>query len=316
MTEDDALFANPLLPDVTSWDPNLQFRAGLSGWSYSNWKGKFYPSGLATKDQLAYCARTFPTLELNSTFYRLARPSTYEKWEAAAPKGFQFAVKGWRMVTQYKRLKDVAEPIAQFLGSGPIGLGKKLGPILWQLPPSLTFDEDVLRAFFELLPKTLGEAQTFVENHAPENVSNAALDAASDVAAGAATSRRVPQVAAEDATQPIRYSMEPRNATFFDPAAAALMKEYGVAMVVADSAGRHPQFNEVTTDFTYVRLHGSPRIYYSNYSPEVLEDWAERIKVWLQKGIKTYIYFDNTALGYAPKNALSLEEMLRETSGG
>lgn len=291
-TEPDTLFDNPLLPDVTSWNADLMFRAGLSGWSYSNWKGKFYPKGLATKDQLAYCARTFPTLELNSTFYRLSMPSTYDKWAAAAPEGFQFAVKGWRMVTQYKRLKDVAEPVAQFFRSGPIGLGKKLGPVLWQLPPSLVFDEDVLRTFFELLPKTLGEARDFVEKNAPDD------------------GRPIPQVAASDVDHRIRYSMEPRNQSFGDPAVTDLMKQYGIAMVNADSAGRHPEFNQVTTDFAYVRLHGSPRIYYSNYSEAVLEGWAERIKTWLKDGMRTYVYFDNTALGYAPKNALSLEKMV------
>ncbi len=265
---------------------------GLSGWQYSNWKGKFYPAGLAAKDQLGYVARTFPTLELNSTFYRLSRPSTYEKWAGQAPDGFVFAVKGWRQITQYKRLKDVAEPLAIFFRSGPVGLGKKLGPILWQLPPSLAFDEDVLSDFFALLPKTLGDAETFIRTHAPDD------------------GVEPPIVLGEDAGQPIRYALEPRNETFRDPAVAPLLREFGVAMVMADSAGRHPEFDEVTADFTYARLHGSPKIYYSDYSAAVLEQWAERIEGWRDRGIGSYVYFDNTALGYAPKNALDLMRMV------
>lgn len=264
---------------------------GLSGWNYSNWKGKFYPSGLPAKDQLAYVANTFPTLELNSTFYRLQMPSTYDKWAAATPSNFVFSVKGWRQVTQYKRLLDVAVPVAQFLRSGPVGLGKRLGPVLWQLPPSLVFDETVLRDFFLLLPKTLGEARKFIVEEAPDD------------------GRPVPDVKEEDQNRRIRYALEPRHKSFADEKAYSLLRECGVALVNADSAGRHPEFDQSTTDFAYFRLHGSPKIYYSNYSEEALEGWAAKVNTLKTEGMRSYVYFDNTALGYAPKNALRLMEL-------
>ena len=79
---------------------------------------------------------------------------------------------------------------------------------------------------------------------------------------------------------------------------------------MADSAGKHPFFDEVTADFTYVRLHGSPRIYYSNYSEADLEEWAARLRPMLEAGRDCYVYFDNTAAGHAPTTALALEHRL------
>ena len=84
----------------------------------------------------------------------------------------------------------------------------------------------------------------------------------------------------------------------------------GHIRVMADSAGKHPFFDHVTADFTYVRLHGSPRIYYSNYSEADLEEWAARLRPMLEAGRDCYVYFDNTAAGHAPTNALALEHLL------
>lgn len=264
---------------------------GLSGWNYPKWRGKFYPKGLPQKDELAYVCQQFPTLELNSPFYRLQRTSTYEKWAAAAPDSFVFAVKGWRAVSHFKKMREAEKPLASFLGSVLPGLGPKLGPILWQLPPSLSFNAEVLADFLTLLPTTFAGAQKLLLENPP----------------GEGEAIVLPE---ELGSLPLTYALEPRHKSFASPEALDLLREHGVALVEADSAGRHPEFNEVTADFVYARLHGSPRIYYSNYSEQFLEGWAERITVWRNEGTQSYIYFDNTALGHAPNNALRLLQMV------
>src|SRR3954471_12128623 len=109
---------------------------GISGWRYEPWRGVFYPPGLVQARELDYASRFLPTIEINGSFYSLQRPASYAAWYAATPPGFVFAVKGPRYITHIRRLKDVAVPVANFFASGVLRLQEKLGPILWQLPPS------------------------------------------------------------------------------------------------------------------------------------------------------------------------------------
>ena len=121
---------------------------GISGWTYPPWRGSFYPPGLPHKRELEYAAGQVNSIEINGSFYSLQRPSSYLAWRDQTPDGFVFAVKGGRFITHMKKLNDVETPLANFLASGVLALGDKLGPLLWQLPPMLGFDEDRLTTFF------------------------------------------------------------------------------------------------------------------------------------------------------------------------
>jgi uncharacterized protein YecE (DUF72 family) len=124
---------------------------GTSGWHYPHWQGPFYPENLPGKDWLAYYAGRLSTVEINNSFYRLPAAATFRDWQAGTPPGFLFAVKASRYITHMKKLKDPEEPLATFLERAD-GLGDKLGPILFQLPPNWRLNLDRLRSFLEALP--------------------------------------------------------------------------------------------------------------------------------------------------------------------
>src|SRR5690349_18716596 len=120
-------------------DPEGQVRIGISGWRYPGWRGQFYPPGLRQRDELAYAARCFDTVEINGTHYSLQYPDWFARWRDETPGGFVFAVKGSRFVTHMKQLHDVETPLANFFASGVLRLGAKLGPLLWQFSPRFRF---------------------------------------------------------------------------------------------------------------------------------------------------------------------------------
>jgi uncharacterized protein YecE (DUF72 family) len=126
-------------------------RIGTSGWQYADWRGRFYPSGLAQRGWLEHFAGQFPTVEVNSAFYRLPERSSFEGWAAQTPAGFLFAVKVSRYLTHVRRLRDPAEPVGRFLDRAR-GLGDKLGPVLLQLPPNLSADAGLLDAALQCFP--------------------------------------------------------------------------------------------------------------------------------------------------------------------
>ena len=124
---------------------------GTSGWHYQHWKRPFYPNGLPMRRFLGHYAKHFHTVEINNSFYKLPDEKTLARWRNAVPLGFVFAVKASRYITHMKKLKDPEEPVSNFLGRMG-GLGDKLGPILFQLPPNWSLDHQRLRAFLEVLP--------------------------------------------------------------------------------------------------------------------------------------------------------------------
>ena len=140
-------------------------RIGISGWRYSPWRGVFYPKGLPQRNELAYAASLFPSIEINGSFYSLQRPSSYGAWAEATPPNFQFAVKAPRFITHIKRLRDVDTAVANFFASGVLRLGARLGPLLWQFPPSFAYNGDLMEAFFAMLPRTTGEAAKLARRH-------------------------------------------------------------------------------------------------------------------------------------------------------
>jgi uncharacterized protein YecE (DUF72 family) len=271
---------------------------GVSGWSYPGWRGKFYPPGLAQRAELAFIAERLPTAEVNGSFYALQRPSTYQRWAEQTPEGFLFAVKGSRFITHLKKLRDVDVALANFYASGLLALGAKLGPILWQLPPNLSFDEERLREFLDRLPRTTVQAAELARHHDDRVADRVYLT--------------------PEADRPIEYALEVRHESYRDERLLALLREQSVALVVADSAGRWPQMFDVTADVVYVRLHGADELYTSGYDEPALRVWADRIEQWRTDGRQVYVYFDNDAKVRAPVDAIALHEMVgfAQATGG
>ena len=267
---------------------------GISGWRYAPWRGKFYPPGLAQARELDYAARQLPSIEINGSFYALQRPSSYAAWYAATPPGFVFAVKGNRFLTHMLRLREIDKPLANVLASGVFELREKLGPLLWQLPPNFAFEPERFEQFLALLPHD----------------TDAALERAlqfEDRMAGRVSLEAGPK-------RPMRHAVEVRHASFLDPAFFKLLRKYRVAPVVADSAGRWPQIEEVTADFVYVRLHGDQELYASGYDDAAIARWADKIDAW-RRGRQprdVYCYFDNDIKVHAPFDAQRLIAALAE----
>ena len=142
---------------------STKYHIGTSGFHYDDWRGRFYPQGLAKSKWLEFYATKFNTLELNITFYRLPDESSFEHWREAVPDVFLFSVKASRYITHYKRLKDIEEPLGRFIERVEI-LGDKLGPILYQLPPNMRRDDGLLAAFLKKLPKGLKHTLEFRHN--------------------------------------------------------------------------------------------------------------------------------------------------------
>lgn len=133
---------------------------GTSGFSYAEWKGSFYPEKLPNRAMLGYFAARLPTVELNNTFYRLPKEAVLEGWRETVPTGFRFAVKAPKAITHYAKLVPGDGPLGRFLEV--IGaLGERLGPVLFQLPPTLRADRGRLSEFLAQLPKHLRAAFEF-----------------------------------------------------------------------------------------------------------------------------------------------------------
>lgn len=262
-------------------------RVGTSGWRYPRWRHDFYPAGLRQRDELTYLAQRTTSVEVNGTFYSLQRPSSFESWAVSTPEDFVFAVKGSRFITHMRGLSDVRTPLANFLASGLLGLGARLGPVLWQLPGRMTFDAVRLGAFLDLLPRTTVEAAALAALHDDRLSPDRALTTVT-------------------ADRPIRYALEPRHDSFARRDALALLRKHDVALVVSDSAGTWPSFDAVTAGHVYVRLHGESALYAGGYRPQTLDRWADRMRSWSADGLDVYVYFDNDAQGHAPHDAVAL----------
>lgn len=285
-----------------------RIRVGISGWRYAPWRGVFYPPGLPQHRELEFASGLMHSIEINGTFYSLQSPASFRLWHDQTPEEFVFAVKGSRFLTHRLRLRDVQRPLANFMASGLLALRGKLGPILWQLPPSFRFDAQRLREFFDLLPTDTERAL--------------ALARCRDVA------RMKGRTALSiDRVRPMRHAVEIRHPSFCDPEFARLLRRYNIALVVADTAGRWPYIEEVTADFVYLRLHGDKVLYSSGYSRPALTRWARRIGQWRNGGQPddarriddaplrkrrrdVYCYFDNDIKVHAAFDAQTLMGLL------
>ena len=267
-------------------------RVGISGWRYAGWRGVFYPRGLPQRRELEHAAQRLSTIEVNGSFYSLQRPSSWRAWAEQVPDDFLFAVKGPRFVTHMKKLADVDAPLATFLASGVLSLGPKLGPMLWQLPPNLGFHPDRLAAFFDLLPRRTSDAAAHAAAHHDASKLKEPADTTAPV------------------DQPLRHVLEVRHTSFRTPEFCELLRAHDIGMVVADSAGTWPMFDEVTSDLVYVRLHGDQELYTSGYGDAALDRWAEKVRAWDAAGLDVLVYFDNDIKVRAPFDAIALQERL------
>ena len=279
----------------------MTIRIGISGWTYPPWRGNFYPQGLRQTDELAYAARQFSSIEINGTFYGLQRPASFAAWFAETPDDFVFAVKAPRFITHIRRLRDVAAPVANFLASGLLRLGPKLGPILWQFPPNFRFDADLIERFLALLPHDTVSAAAMARLH------DARLDGRDWVET--------------DANRQLRHAMEIRHESFVDRRFIDLLRAHGVALVCADTP-EWPRLADVTADFIYARLHGAEQLYASGYDAQAIAAWAARVRAWAAGGTPedlarvapkarrrardVYVYFDNDMKVLAPRDAHAL----------
>lgn len=281
-------------------------RIGISGWTYAGWRGVFYPPEITQKRELEYASRQMNSIEINGTFYSMQRASSFQAWYEMTPPRFQFAVKGSRFITHMKKLKDVETPLANFFAQGVLNLKEKLGPILWQFPPQLAYNEEKFANFLEILPKTTFEASRLARKHDDRLKGRAALKA--------------------DADRPLRHAFEIRHDSFLDESFVKLLRKHKAALVFADTAGLWPYAEDLTSDFIYIRLHGASELYTSGYSDKELDWWAERIGKWSHGSqprdaalITTsspprrarrdvFVYFDNDRKVRAPFDAMRLAE--------
>jgi uncharacterized protein YecE (DUF72 family) len=279
-------------------------RIGISGWRYPPWRGVFYPPGLPQHRELEYASHAFPTIEINGTFYSLQKPESFDRWYHDTPPGFVFSVKGARYITHIRRLREIDGPLANFFASGIFNLREKLGPILWQFPPSFRYDPERLKHFFELLPRDTKQALSLARRREPHMAGRVRL--------------------AVDANRILRHAIEIRHASFIDESFVKLLREHNVALVVADTAGKWPYREDITADFLYLRLHGDKELYASGYTPEALARWSARIRAWRtgsqpddahlisaqpppqRHSRDVYCYFDNDFKVKAPFNAQDL----------
>ncbi|HEX8297246.1 MAG TPA: DUF72 domain-containing protein [Chthoniobacteraceae bacterium] len=287
------------------------FRIGISGWTYAGWRGVFYPADLAQKRELEFASRAFNSIEINGTHYSLQRPKSFQSWYAETPDDFVFSVKGSRFITHMKQLKDIEAPLANFFASGVLALREKLGPMLWQFPPRFRFDPKRMERFFQLLPRDTVAAAKLAQRHDQRLEGRAFTEA--------------------DANRPVRHCVEVRHPSFLVPEFFRLLRRHDVAFVFADTAGKWPYAEDLTSDFVYVRLHGAEQLYVSGYSDPALDWWASRLGHWTRgeqppdaalilprpkrpaKIRDVFVYFDNDAKVHAPFDAQRLRAQLDGT---
>ncbi|APA87725.1 DUF72 domain-containing protein [Paraburkholderia sprentiae WSM5005] len=237
---------------------------GCAGWALSAKVAARFP---AQGSHLERYAQVFPTVEINSSFYRSHQPKTYARWAASVPDAFRFSVKVPRRISHELRLRDADAAVSEFVQElAP--LGEKLGCLLLQLPPSLALDEVATGDFFSLLR---GRTAAHVV-------------------------------------------CEPRHASWFTEEGARTLKNAGIACVRAHPspvAGVEPMGDPGTL---YIRLHGSPEIYYSAYDETFIEAVAARIIDARNSATEVWCIFDNTARGEAVPNALTLMEKLEKAA--
>lgn len=232
---------------------------GCAGWGLNQSNRDAFPSQGSQLERYSAC---LPAVEINSSFYRPHRPQTYARWAGSVPAGFRFSVKVPKTITHTHRLVACEHLLDAFLEEC-LNLGERLGCLLIQLPPSLSYEPTVVATFLDTLR--------------------------------------------------LRYAggvvIEPRHRSWAE--ALPMLADFHIAQVAADPP-------RIETDLTpngwpglrYWRLHGSPKIYYSDYGLDYLRRLAIQVNESVSAGVPTWCIFDNTAAGAAVGNALALQSLL------
>lgn len=134
----------------------VTIRVGIGGWTFTSWRGNFYPEGLPQRRELEYASRKLTAIEINGTFYSLQKPETFARWRDETPEGFVFALKAPKFLTHTRVLARSPGAADEFI-AGVSHLGERLGPLLWQFAPTKRFDAEELERFLEVLPRKTGE---------------------------------------------------------------------------------------------------------------------------------------------------------------
>jgi len=292
---------------------------GISGWRYAPWRGDFYPKGLTQKKELRFASRMVSCIEINGSFHSLQPPERYADGYENSSEGFVFSIKGPCHITHIRRLNEVEKPLASLFASGIFQLKEKMGPILWQFPPSFKFDPELFGSFLRQLPHD--------------------SEAALAIAKGCEPRMEGRRYLAIDRKRPMRHAVEIRHTSFVDPAFVGLLRKYRIALLVTDTAGKWPHQEDLTSDFVYIRLHGTEELYTSGYTDAALDDRCQRIRRWSEgsqpgdarlisekkprgrRSRDVYCYFYNDMKVRAPYDArqllrrLGLDEQLQATPG-
>ena len=247
---------------------------GTSGWQYRDWRGGLYPEGVAQRRWLEYFATQYMTVENNGTFYRLPSRETFEGWRRRTPDDFVMAVKASRYLTHVRRLRDPAEPVARLLGAAA-GLGPKLGPVLLQLPPTMTAEPALLDA-------CLREFR----------------------AAWAAVRGDGPEV--------LRTAVEPRHESWWTDEVRGILAGHDAALCWADRLGRPVTPLWRTADWGFLRFHEGAADPWPRYGQDALRSWVDRIKEGHLSRADVYVYFNNDPGGAAIHDAVGFAAAARK----
>jgi uncharacterized protein YecE (DUF72 family) len=253
----------------------MPMRIGTSGWQYRDWRGRLYPAGVPQRRWLEYYARHYLTVENNNTFYRLPSRETFEDWRERTPDDFVMAVKASRYLTHVRRLRDPAEPVGRLL-SAAAGLGRRLGPVLLQLPPTLKADPAVLDAClreFRTAAAALGE-------------------------------------------QGLRVAVEPRHETWWTPEVRQVLAAHDAALCWADRRGRPVAPLWRTASWGYLRFHEGTARPWPSYGPRALRSWVTRLSAAWPDEADVYVYFNNDQGGAAVVNSAQFAGLARRAGRG
>ena len=245
---------------------------GTSGFSYTAWRGSFYPDKLPEAQMLAFYADKLGAVEINNTFYRMPNRALLERWAAETPPTFRFALKSPRQITHMRKLVDVGDAVAR-LAETAGALADRLGPILFQLPPFMRKDLGVLEAF-------LSSFSTVAESSSMETKSSS-------------TGTAQPA--------PLRAALEFRHASWLSDDVYEVLRRHGAALCVADSEDFATPL-EATAGWGYLRLRRQ------DYDEAALRGWAERLKA--QSWDTTYVFFKHEDEGAGPALARSFRSMM------
>ncbi len=233
---------------------------GTSGFSYDHWKRRFCPDDLKSRRWLEYYCKIFDTVELNSTFYHLPAEKIVKSWHDRSPKNLTYAVKASRYITHRLKLANTEESLKLFY-SRVRQFKSKLGPVLFQLPPSLKMDLKKLKDFCRLLKKSY------------------------------------------------RHVIEFRHESWQTNDIVDLLREYNICACFVSMPGIQST-EAVTSNFIYIRFHGSAELYASRYTKRQLSAWARLLDEYRKLNLDIYAYFNNDYNAYAVENAITLKEML------